>query len=90
MLKSSDFMLINSVVKKALVFEMSIWWYFIIFIFHHLLVHCLQGEEHDYIEDWGEQLVGKTSPVVCILDVDSGDIKVLDDILEDCSQGQVQ
>jgi hypothetical protein len=35
-------------------------------------------------------MVGKTSPVVCILDVDSGDIKVLNDILEDCSQGQVR
>jgi hypothetical protein len=68
--------------------EMSIWQCFIIITFHHLIV--LQGEEHDYIEDWGEQMVGKTSPVVCILDVDSGDIKVLNDILEDCSQGQVR
>lgn len=48
----------------------------------------VKGQEHDYIEDWGEQLIGKTSPVVCILDVDSGDIQVLDDILDDCSHGQ--
>ncbi|XP_052094741.1 acylamino-acid-releasing enzyme-like isoform X1 [Mytilus californianus] len=48
----------------------------------------VKGQEHDYIEDWGEQLVGKTCPVVCILDIDNGDVKVLDNILDNHSLGQ--
>ena len=29
----------------------------------------LQGTEYSYVEDWGEQLVGKSQPVICVYEV---------------------
>lgn len=48
-----------------------------------------QGHEHDFKEDWGEQLVGKHKLALNILDLNSGDIDTLDTIPEDLSVGQV-
>ncbi|ESO99718.1 hypothetical protein LOTGIDRAFT_201138 [Lottia gigantea] len=36
------------------------------------------GKEHYTVEDWGEQLVKKSCSVICILDIKSGTIEVLD------------
>ena len=54
-----------------------------------------QGAEFDYVEDWGEQLVGKSQPVICVYDLEwqpgaSADspIKIID-CPETCSPGQV-
>ena len=39
-------------------------------------------------EDWGEQLVGKSCPVICVLDAESGIVSVLDNLPENVSAGQ--
>ena len=38
-----------------------------------------KGEKYTYVEEWGEQLVGKSRPVICVLVVSDGTIKVLAD-----------
>ncbi|XP_046568487.1 acylamino-acid-releasing enzyme-like [Haliotis rubra] len=48
----------------------------------------IQGDEHAFREDWGEQLVDKHHPVPCVIDVRSGDVTVLDIIPGDISAGQ--
>ncbi|XP_021350974.1 acylamino-acid-releasing enzyme-like [Mizuhopecten yessoensis] len=47
-----------------------------------------RGTEHFYKDDWGEQLTGKHLSVICILDLESGDIRVLSDIPDDLFLGQ--
>ncbi|XP_069141324.1 acylamino-acid-releasing enzyme-like isoform X1 [Argopecten irradians] len=47
-----------------------------------------RGTEHFYKEDWGEQLLSKHLSVICILDLESGDIRVLSDVPEDLFLGQ--
>ena len=37
------------------------------------------GEKFTFVEEWGEQLVGKSHPVICVLRVSSGEITVLRD-----------
>lgn len=49
----------------------------------------LQGEQFVFHEDWGEALVGKSSPVLCVLDIESDNISVLEGVPEDISPGQV-
>ena len=49
----------------------------------------IQGHEHDFKQDWGEQLVGKHKLALNILDLNSGDINTLETIPEDLSVGQV-
>ncbi|XP_074645088.1 acylamino-acid-releasing enzyme-like [Tubulanus polymorphus] len=44
-----------------------------------------KGDEHLFREDWGEQLVGLHHPVICILDIETEEISVLDGIPEDLS-----
>ncbi|XP_041347509.1 acylamino-acid-releasing enzyme-like [Gigantopelta aegis] len=46
------------------------------------------GDKYMVHEDWGEQLVGKSVPAVCILDVDSGTVSVMENVPEDVSPGQ--
>lgn len=47
---------------------------------------CLwQGQQFEYYEDWGEALVNKSSPVLCVLDIEGSNITVLEGI----SPGQV-
>uniref|UniRef100_K1Q067 acylaminoacyl-peptidase n=1 Tax=Magallana gigas TaxID=29159 RepID=K1Q067_MAGGI len=48
----------------------------------------IRGHEHDFKQDWGEQLVGKHKLALNILDLNSGDINTLDTIPEDLSVGQ--
>lgn len=55
-----------------------------------LLNLLIQGTKFLHKEDWGEMLVGKERPVICILDVTCGDVSVVeDDSLTDTSCGQV-
>ncbi|XP_067936708.1 acylamino-acid-releasing enzyme-like [Watersipora subatra] len=47
------------------------------------------GEKFVYKEDWGEAFVDKEQPVVCVLDLTSGDVTVLEEeILANSSCGQ--
>ncbi len=56
---------------------------------HNYTSIFLQGDEFVFYEDWGEQLVGKSHPVLCILDVDSGVVSTLDNVPDNISPGQV-
>ena len=58
-----------------------------IIIFEYLT--CFQGDEYVFYEDWGEQLVGKSCPVVCVLDVEAGIVSTLDNLPDNISPGQV-
>jgi acylaminoacyl-peptidase len=49
--------------------------YLIIFI---LNLMCTQGAEYLYLEDWGESLVGKSSPVVVVCDLNEEEVKVVE------------
>lgn len=42
-----------------------------------------------FYEDWGENMVSKSTPVLCVLDVESGNISVLEGVPESVSPGQV-
>ena len=53
------------------------------------LFHIFQGDEYVFYEDWGEQLVGKSCPVVCVLDVEAGIVSTLDNLPDNISPGQV-
>ena len=37
----------------------------------------MKGQEYKFIEDFGEQMVGKHQTVIVVLDLESGEIKVL-------------
>uniref|UniRef100_A0A9J8CJ28 acylaminoacyl-peptidase n=1 Tax=Cyprinus carpio carpio TaxID=630221 RepID=A0A9J8CJ28_CYPCA len=47
-----------------------------------------QGQQFEYYEDWGEALVNKSSPVLCVLDIESSNITVLEGIPANISPGQ--
>ena len=49
-----------------------------------------QGDEYVFYEDWGEQLVDKSCPVVCVLDVEAGIVSTLDNLPDNISPGQVK
>lgn len=42
-----------------------------------------------FYEDWGENMVSKSTPVLCVLDVESGNVSVLEGVPESVSPGQV-
>lgn len=42
-----------------------------------------------FYEDWGETMVSKSVPVLCVLDIESGNISVLEGVPEHVSPGQV-
>ncbi|XP_067907581.1 acylamino-acid-releasing enzyme-like isoform X2 [Heterodontus francisci] len=48
----------------------------------------VKGDQFVYWEDWGEALVKKTTPVLCVLDIESTNISVLEGIPEHLSPGQ--
>ena len=54
-----------------------------------MMPFILQGNQYDYKEDWGEQLVSKHVPVLVICDIMKEEIKVLDGIPDSLSAGQV-
>ncbi|XP_076022688.1 acylamino-acid-releasing enzyme-like [Genypterus blacodes] len=47
-----------------------------------------KGEQFVYYEDWGEALVGKNSPVLCVLDIEGDNVSVLEGVPENISPGQ--
>ncbi|XP_078065549.1 acylamino-acid-releasing enzyme-like isoform X2 [Mustelus asterias] len=48
----------------------------------------LQEDQFLYWEDWGESLVNKNTPVLCVMDIESGNIFILQGIPEHISPGQ--
>lgn len=52
-------------------------------------VSPLQGEQFAFYEDWGEALGGKSSPVLCVLDIEGDNVSVLEGVPENISPGQV-
>ncbi|XP_072438743.1 acylamino-acid-releasing enzyme isoform X1 [Chiloscyllium punctatum] len=48
----------------------------------------VKGDEFVFWEDWGETLMKKTTPVLCVLDIESNNISVLEGIPEYISPGQ--
>ena len=49
----------------------------------------LQGEQFVFYEDWGETLVSKSSPVLCVLDIEGSNVSVLEGVPDNISPGQV-
>ncbi|XP_065407526.1 acylamino-acid-releasing enzyme isoform X8 [Chrysemys picta bellii] len=49
---------------------------------------AVKGEQFVYHDDWGEALVGKSIPALCVLDVESGNVSVLEGVPEHISPGQ--
>uniref|UniRef100_A0A3B4WAV9 acylaminoacyl-peptidase n=1 Tax=Seriola lalandi dorsalis TaxID=1841481 RepID=A0A3B4WAV9_SERLL len=47
-----------------------------------------QGEQFVFSEDWGEALVSKSSPVLCVLDIEGDNVSVLEGVPENISPGQ--
>ncbi|NWQ81887.1 APEH enzyme, partial [Columbina picui] len=47
-----------------------------------------QGEQFMYHEDWGETLTTRSVPVLCVLDIESSNISVLEGVPEHLSPGQ--
>lgn len=54
-----------------------------------LSTSCSQGDQFVFYEDWGENMASKSTPVLCVLDVESGNISVLEGVPESVSPGQV-
>uniref|UniRef100_A0A7N5ZS49 Acylamino-acid-releasing enzyme n=1 Tax=Anabas testudineus TaxID=64144 RepID=A0A7N5ZS49_ANATE len=50
---------------------------------------AVKGEQFVYHEDWGEALVGKSCPVLCVLDIEGDNVSVLEGVPENISPGQV-
>uniref|UniRef100_A0A8D0D724 Acylamino-acid-releasing enzyme n=1 Tax=Sander lucioperca TaxID=283035 RepID=A0A8D0D724_SANLU len=48
----------------------------------------LQGEQFVFHEDWGEALVSKSCPVLCVLDIEGDNVSVLEGVPENISPGQ--
>uniref|UniRef100_A0A3P9Q1P3 acylaminoacyl-peptidase n=1 Tax=Poecilia reticulata TaxID=8081 RepID=A0A3P9Q1P3_POERE len=46
------------------------------------------GEQFVYYEDWGEALVGKSCPVLCVLDIEGDNVSVLEGVPDSISPGQ--
>uniref|UniRef100_A0A8C5AG46 Acylamino-acid-releasing enzyme n=1 Tax=Gadus morhua TaxID=8049 RepID=A0A8C5AG46_GADMO len=47
-----------------------------------------KGMQFVFYEDWGEALVGKSCPVLCVLDIEGNNVSLLDGVPEDISPGQ--
>ncbi|XP_014328868.1 acylamino-acid-releasing enzyme-like isoform X1 [Xiphophorus maculatus] len=48
----------------------------------------IKGEQFVYYEDWGEALVGKSCPVLCVLDIEGDNVSVLEGVPDSISPGQ--
>ncbi|XP_077572655.1 acylamino-acid-releasing enzyme-like [Stigmatopora nigra] len=48
----------------------------------------VKGEQFVFHEDWGETLVQKSSPVLCVLDIEGDNVSVLEGVPENISPGQ--
>uniref|UniRef100_A0A8D2LEG5 Acylamino-acid-releasing enzyme n=1 Tax=Varanus komodoensis TaxID=61221 RepID=A0A8D2LEG5_VARKO len=49
---------------------------------------AVKGEQFVFYEDWGEALVAKSIPVLCVLDIEGSNVSVLEGIPEHISPGQ--
>uniref|UniRef100_A0AAQ4PL83 acylaminoacyl-peptidase n=1 Tax=Gasterosteus aculeatus aculeatus TaxID=481459 RepID=A0AAQ4PL83_GASAC len=49
---------------------------------------AVKGEQFVFYEDWGEALVGKSCPVLCVLDIEGDNVSVLEGVPDDISPGQ--
>ncbi|XP_034552274.1 acylamino-acid-releasing enzyme [Notolabrus celidotus] len=49
---------------------------------------AVKGEQFVFHEDWGEALVSKSCPVLCVLDIDGDSVSVLEGVPDDISPGQ--
>uniref|UniRef100_A0A8L0DRT1 Acylamino-acid-releasing enzyme n=1 Tax=Oncorhynchus mykiss TaxID=8022 RepID=A0A8L0DRT1_ONCMY len=47
-----------------------------------------KGEQFVFYEDWGETLVSKSSPVLCVLDIEGSNVSVLEGVPDNISPGQ--
>ncbi|XP_005111787.2 acylamino-acid-releasing enzyme [Aplysia californica] len=47
-----------------------------------------RGDEFVYRETWGEQLLERVHPVICVLDIEASTVSVLENIPENVSPGQ--
>jgi len=47
-----------------------------------------KGEQFVFYEDWGEALVNKSHPVLCVLDIEGSNVSVLEGIPDNISPGQ--
>uniref|UniRef100_A0A8D3DJJ8 acylaminoacyl-peptidase n=1 Tax=Scophthalmus maximus TaxID=52904 RepID=A0A8D3DJJ8_SCOMX len=47
-----------------------------------------EGEQFVFREDWGEALVSKNCPVLCVLDIEGDNVSVLEGVPESISPGQ--
>ncbi|KAH0629992.1 hypothetical protein JD844_012520 [Phrynosoma platyrhinos] len=50
---------------------------------------AIKGEQFLFYEDWGETLVAKSIPVLCVLDIESNNVSVLESVPEHISPGQI-
>ncbi|XP_062854625.1 acylamino-acid-releasing enzyme-like [Trichomycterus rosablanca] len=48
----------------------------------------VKGDQFVYYEDWGEDLVSKSTPVLCVLDIESSNVSVLEGVPDNISPGQ--
>ncbi|XP_043960766.1 acylamino-acid-releasing enzyme isoform X1 [Gambusia affinis] len=48
----------------------------------------VKGEQFVYYEDWGEAFVGKSCPVLCVLDIEGDNVSVLEGVPDSISPGQ--
>ncbi|XP_047233004.1 acylamino-acid-releasing enzyme isoform X2 [Girardinichthys multiradiatus] len=48
----------------------------------------VKGEQFVYYEDWGEALVSKSCPVLCVLDIEGDNVSVLEGVPDSISPGQ--
>uniref|UniRef100_A0A8C9V7I8 Acylamino-acid-releasing enzyme n=1 Tax=Scleropages formosus TaxID=113540 RepID=A0A8C9V7I8_SCLFO len=49
---------------------------------------AVKGDQFVYYEDWGETLMNKSEPVLCILDIEGNNVSVLEGVPENISPGQ--
>ncbi|XP_072305930.1 acylamino-acid-releasing enzyme isoform X2 [Eucyclogobius newberryi] len=48
----------------------------------------VKGQQFAFYEDWGEALVSKSSPVLCVMDIEGDNVSILEGVPEDISPGQ--
>uniref|UniRef100_A0A8C8DXN3 Acylamino-acid-releasing enzyme n=1 Tax=Oryzias sinensis TaxID=183150 RepID=A0A8C8DXN3_9TELE len=59
-----------------------------VILLYFFFISILQGEQFAYHEDWGEALVNKSCPVLCVLDIEGDNVSVLEGVPDDISPGQ--
>uniref|UniRef100_A0A8B9L589 acylaminoacyl-peptidase n=1 Tax=Astyanax mexicanus TaxID=7994 RepID=A0A8B9L589_ASTMX len=48
----------------------------------------VKGDQFVFYEDWGEALISKSTPVLCVLDIEGNNVSVLEGIPDNISPGQ--